>query len=99
MSLLTIKIVIMLKNIVCNKKKMSFLKTIDPVKRDLIFKEYLEITKNIRKKIATETQFKATAREITEGIENLPQATQRLGEASGEKEPLDLSFSCVVTND
>ena len=29
-------------------KKMSFLKISDPVKRDLIVKEYLEIKKNIR---------------------------------------------------
>ena len=77
---------------------MSLVKITDPVKRDLIVKEYLETIKNIQKKIATETQ-KATAREITEGIENLPQATQPHGEASGEKEPLDLSFSCIVTND
>ena len=62
---------------------MSFLKIVDPVKRYLIVKECLEITK----KIATKTQ-KATAREITEGTENLPQATQPLGEASGKKEPL-----------
>ena len=42
------------------------LKITDPAKRDLIVKEYLEITKNIR-----ETQ-KATA--------NLPHATQASGE-------------------
>ena len=70
------------------------LKIIDPVKRDLIVKEYFKITK----KIATATQ-EATAREITEDIEKLQQVTQPLGEASGEKEPLDLSFSCVVIND
>ena len=90
---------------------MSLIKITDPVKRDLIVKEYLETKKNIRDNLLsertdlskfyrpiTETQ-KATAREITEGIENLPQATQPFGEASGEKEPLDLSFSFVVTND
>ena len=60
---------------------MSLVKITDPVKRDLIVKDYLETIKNIQKKTATETQ-KATAREITEGIENLPQATQPLGEAS-----------------
>ena len=31
-----------LKNYVRNKKKMSFLKISDPVKRDLIIKEYRE---------------------------------------------------------
>ena len=45
------------------------LKITDQVKRDLIIKEYLKITK----KIATETQ------KATEGIENPP----LLGEASG----------------
>ena len=52
------------------------LKITDPVKRDLIIKEYLKITK----KIAAKRQ------KATEGIENLPP----LGEASGEKEPIDL---------
>ena len=91
-----------LKNYVRNKKKMSFLKISDPVKRDLIVKEYLQLKKNIRDNLLcerageqqlqtdlskffkpiTETQ-KATTREImeelkpiSEGIENLPQATQ-----------------------
>ena len=90
---------------------MSFLKISDPVKRDLIVKEYLELKKNIRDNFLsertgeqqlqtdfskfyrpiTETQ-KATAREITEGlkpsregIENLPQVMQPLG----EEKPLD----------
>ena len=99
---------------------MSFLKLSDPVKRDSIIKEYLELKKNIRDDLfsertgeqqlqtdlskfyrpITETQ-KATTKEITEGlkpikegIENLPQAIkfppiQPLGEASGEKDPLD----------
>ena len=99
---------------------MSFLKISDPVKRDLIVKEYLETKKNIRYNLLsertgeqqlqtdlskfyrpiTETQ-KATAREITEGlqpikegIENLLQAitfppVQPLGEASGEEKLQD----------
>ena len=37
-----------LKNYVRTKKKMSFLKISDPVKRDLIVTGYLEIKKNIR---------------------------------------------------
>ena len=96
------------------KKKMSFLKISDPVKRDLMVKEFLETQKNIRDNMLsertgeqqlqtnlskffrpiTETQ-KATTREITEGlkpikegIENLPQATHPLGEASKEEEEL-----------
>ena len=57
---ITIKIVsktamkIMLKNYDCNKKKMSFLKISDPVKRDLIVKEYLELKKNIRDNLLSE---------------------------------------------
>ena len=89
---------------------MSFLKISDPLKRDSIVKEYLELKKNIRDNFLserigeqqlqtdlskfyrpiTETQ-KATAREITEGlkpiregIEKLPEAMQRIGEATGE---------------
>ena len=56
---ITIKIVsktaikIMLKNYDCNKK-MSFLKIRDPVKRDLIVKEYLELKKNIRDNLSSE---------------------------------------------
>ena len=95
---------------------MSFLKISDPLKRDSIVKEYLELKKNIRDNFLserigeqqlqtdlskfyrpiTETQ-KATTREITEGlkpiregIEKLPEAMQPIGEASGEKKPLDL---------
>ena len=83
---------------------MSFLKISDPVKRDFIIKEFLELKKNIRDNLLserageqqlqtylskfykpiTETQ-KATAREITdglnsirEGIENLPWAKEEL---------------------
>ena len=36
------------------KKKMSFLKISDPVKRDLIVKEYLETKKNIRDDLLSE---------------------------------------------
>ena len=36
------------------KKKMSFLKISDPVKRDLIVKEYLELKKNIRDNLLSE---------------------------------------------
>ena len=35
----------MLKTNVCNKKEMSFLKISDPLKRDSIVKEYLELKK------------------------------------------------------
>ena len=70
---------------------MPLVNLTDPVKRDLIVKEYLETIKNIRKKIATETQ-KATTREIMESIENLPQAMQPLGEASGEKRAARFEF-------
>ena len=45
---------IVLKNYNCNKKKMSFLKICDPVKRDLIVKEYLELKKNIRDDLLSE---------------------------------------------
>ena len=45
---------IMLKNYDCNKKEMSFLKISDPVKRDLIVKEYLELKKNIRDNLLSE---------------------------------------------
>ena len=56
MSLLTIKIMIKisLKNYVRNKKKRSFLRINDPVKRDLIVKEYLETKKNIRDNLFSE---------------------------------------------
>ena len=37
----------MLKINVCNKKEMSFLKISDPLKRDSIVKEYLELKKKI----------------------------------------------------
>ena len=93
--LLTIKIamkitiIIALKNYVRNnKKKISFIKISDPVKRDSIVKEYLETKKNIRDNLLSErtgeqqlqtdlSKFfkpitemqKATAREITEGLE------------------------------
>ena len=44
-----------LKNYVRNKKKgTSFLKISDPVKRDLIVKEYIEIKKNIRDNVFSE---------------------------------------------
>ena len=43
-----------LKNYVCNTKEMSFLKISDPVKRDLIVKEYLELKKNIRDNLLSE---------------------------------------------
>ena len=36
------------------KKKMSFLKISDPVKRDLIVKEYLDLKKNIRNNLLSE---------------------------------------------
>ena len=36
------------------KKKMSFLKISDPVNRDLIVKEYLELKKNIRDNLLSE---------------------------------------------
>ena len=45
---------IMLKNYDCNKKRMSFLKISDPVKKDLIVKEYLELKKNIRDNLLSE---------------------------------------------
>ena len=48
----TIKIV--LKNYVRNKKKMSFLKISDPVKRDLIVKEFLELKKKIHDDMISE---------------------------------------------
>ena len=93
---------------------MSFLKISDPVKRDLMVKEFLEIQKNIRDNLLSErtgeqqlqidlSQFfrpitktqKATTREITEGlkpikkgIQNLPQATQPLGEEEEEEEEI-----------
>ena len=43
-----------LKNYVRNKKEMSFLKISDPVKRDLIVIEYLELKKNIRDNLLSE---------------------------------------------
>ena len=58
MLLLTIKIVlktaikIVLKNYVHNKKKKK--KISDPVNRDLIVKEYLELKKNIRDNLLSE---------------------------------------------
>ena len=45
---------IALKNYVRIKKKMSFLKISDPVKRDLIVKEYLGTKKNIRDYLLSE---------------------------------------------
>ena len=45
---------IALKNYVRNKKKMSFLNISDPVKRDLIVKEYLETKKSIRDNLLSE---------------------------------------------
>ena len=43
------------KKYVCNEEKeVSFLKISDPVKRDLIVKEYLEIKKNIRDNLLSE---------------------------------------------
>ena len=44
----------MLKINVCNKKEMSFLKIIDPSKRDSIVKEYLELKKKIRDNFLSE---------------------------------------------
>ena len=44
----------MLKNYDCNKKEMSFLKISNPVKRDLIVKEYLELKKDIRDNLLSE---------------------------------------------
>ena len=38
----------------CNKKEMSFLKISDPLKRDSIVKEYLELKKNIRDNFLSE---------------------------------------------
>ena len=38
----------------CNKKEMSFLKISDPLKRDAIVKEYLELKKNIRDNFLSE---------------------------------------------
>ena len=38
----------------CNKKEMSFLKISDPLKRDSIVKEYLELKKNIRNNFLSE---------------------------------------------
>ena len=38
----------------CNKKEMSFLKISDPLKRDSIVKEYLELKKNIRDNLLSE---------------------------------------------
>ena len=84
------------------KKEMSFLKISDPVKRDSIVKEYLELKRIGEQQLQTdlskfyrpitETQ-KATAREITEGlkpiregIEKLPEAMQPIGEATGEED-------------
>ena len=83
---------------------MSFLKITDPTKIDQTVKKYLEFKKNIRDILlserAVEQQLqtkiaKATAREITEGlrpiregIENLPQAIQPIGEASGRAEEI-----------
>ena len=43
-----------LKNYDRNKKQMSFLKISDPVKRDLIVKEYLELKKSIRDNLLSE---------------------------------------------
>ena len=37
-----------------NKKEMSFSKISDPVKRDLIVKEYLDLKKNIRDNLFSE---------------------------------------------
>ena len=57
---ITIKIVsktgikIMLKIYIRNKKKISFLKISDPVKRDLIVKEYLDLKKDIRDNLLSE---------------------------------------------
>ena len=45
---------IVLKNYVCNKKKMSFLKISDPAKRDAIVKDFLELKKNIRDNLLSE---------------------------------------------
>ena len=42
------------KKLFCNKKKMSFLKISDPVKRDQTVKEFLELKKNIRDNLLRE---------------------------------------------
>ena len=97
---------------------MSFLKITDPLKRDAIVKEYLELKKKIKSnflserigeqqlqtdlskfyKPITETQ-KATAREITEGlepiregIEKLPEAIQPLKKTKEEEEDEEEDF-------
>ena len=71
---------------------MSFFNISDPNKRDLIVKEYLELKKNIRNNLLSErtaeqqlqTDLSKFYKPIKEGIENLPQAIQPLGEALGE---------------
>ena len=50
--IITLKTV--LKKLFCNKKKMSFSKISDPVKRDQTVKEYLELKKNIRSNLLIE---------------------------------------------
>ena len=47
-------IIFALKNYYPNKRKMSFLKISDPVKRDQTVKEYLELKKNIRDNLLSE---------------------------------------------
>ena len=71
------------------------LKITDPVKRDLIVKEYLEVKRNIRDNLLSErtgeqqlqtdlSKFYKPITETQKATENLPQATQ----PSGEKEDL-----------
>ena len=79
-----IKIVLknVLKNYVCNKKKeMSFLKISDPVKRDLIVKEYLETKRNIRDNFLSqrtgEQQLQTDLSKFLKPITEMQKATAR----------------------
>ena len=67
-----------LKNYVHNKKKMSFLKISDPVKRDLIVKEYLEIQKNIRDNLLSERTGNNNNKPIFQSFINLLQKRKKL---------------------
>ena len=67
-----------LKNYVRNKKKMSFLKISDPVKRDLIVKEYLEIQKNIRDNLLSERTGNNNNKPIFQSFINLLQKRKKL---------------------
>ena len=71
----------MLKTNVCNKKKMSFLKISDPVKRDLIVKECLKLKKNIRDNLLSERtgeqQLQTNLSKIYKPITETQKATAR----------------------